>query len=103
MAPYYGEGSVLLVDRAPYNKLRAGMMVVFRDADGDTVGHWLVRQENGGWVTQGVNNVELDPELLTEANYQGVIFGVLNSRGADAEGLRVASQMQLPRVIGKSR
>lgn len=102
MSPYYAEGSVLLVDRAPYHKLKEGMMVIFRDNSGDLVGHWLVRQEGNGWVTQGVNNASIDPELMTSSNFVGVIFGVLNSRGADAQGLAYAQQMQLPSVIGKT-
>lgn len=101
MTPYYGAGSVLLVERAPFDELRPGMMVVFRDEAGDLVGHWLVRRENGQWITQGVNNGAPDPRPLIESAYQGVIFGVLRSSGPDATGLAHAANLGLPRVIGK--
>jgi len=102
MSPYYGSGTVLLVDRAPFRDLQPGMMVVFRDGSGDLVGHWLVGQENGQWITQGVNNATPDRQPLSQGNYEGVIFGVLRSKGADAKGLAHAAKLGLPRVIGKS-
>ncbi|WP_309383859.1 S24/S26 family peptidase [Cerasicoccus frondis] len=103
MDPYYGSSSVLLVSPTPFQKLKPGMMAVFRDADGDLVGHWLVRLEGQGWVTQGANNFSEDPEIMTASAYEGVIFGVLNSAGADAQGMAYAKQLGLPTVIGKSR
>ncbi len=103
MAPYFGHGSVLLVDVAPMSQLKPGMMVVFEDEVGDLVGHWLIRKENGDWVTRGINNTTDDPSVLNAQNYRGVIFGVLNSSGEDAVGLAYANQLGIQRVLGKSR
>lgn len=102
MAPYYGKGSVLLVEKTDFSHLKPGMMAVFQDAEGDLVGHWLIRKEGAGWVTQGVNNAALDADLMTQGNYVGVIFGVLKTAGEDATGVAYARQHNLPRVIGKS-
>ncbi len=102
MTPYFGNGSVVLASRTNYQKLKPGMMVVFREGN-ELVGHWLVAHEQGGWVTRGVNNSAPDPQLMTEGDYVGVIFGVLNSAGADAQGVAYAQQHNLPRVIGKTR
>lgn len=101
MSPYFGPGSVVMVDKAPYYKLQPDMIVVFRDAEGDLVGHWLVRKEAEGWHTQGVNNSTEDTQLMDESMYVGVIFGLLHSAGPDAEGLAMADSLNLPRVIGK--
>lgn len=103
MAPYFHEGSVLLVDRARFDDLKPGMMVVFRDDEGDLVGHWLVSRIRGHWVTRGVNNKRHDPGFMSRPDYEGVVFGVLHSSGQDAEGLAYAQQLSLPIVLGKSR
>ncbi|WP_309398807.1 hypothetical protein [Cerasicoccus maritimus] len=103
MAPYFGNGSVLLVDEAPMSKLKPGMMVVFEDEAGDLVGHWLMRNEDGRWITRGVNNRRDDPGSLNAHNYRGVIFGVLNSAGEDPAGLAYAAKCGIPRVLGKTR
>ncbi|MEO0796263.1 MAG: hypothetical protein AAFX93_13930 [Verrucomicrobiota bacterium] len=101
MDPYYGGGSVLLVSKTNYRCLKPGMMAVFRDREGDLVGHWLIEKVEGGWVSQGVNNGSADSTLVTERSYVGVIFGVLNSAGPDAEGIAYARSNNLPTVIGK--
>ncbi|GHC04173.1 S24 family peptidase [Cerasicoccus arenae] len=103
MSPYFNSGSVLLVDNAPFRKLKQGMMVVFKDAEGDWECHWLVRKEADKWVTQGVNNASVDPDLIGESNYRGVVFGVLNSAGAEPEGLAYAQSLGLESAIGKTR
>ncbi|MGE9292386.1 S24/S26 family peptidase [Ruficoccus sp. ZRK36] len=97
MLPYYDSKSILMIDRASFNQLRAGMMVVYRDNDGDLVGHQLIRKTENGWVARGINNRGEDPELVTAANYRGVVFGVFHSNGVDAEKLAGKE-----RVIGKS-
>lgn len=103
MDPYYGSGSVLLIDRASYESLRPDMIVVYRDSEGDLVGHWLIQLDADGWVTQGINNLQPDAEKLDRRNYVGVVFGVLNSRGVDAEGISYARSLGLEFVRGKSR
>lgn len=103
MAPHYGEGSVLVVDRMPFEQLRPGMMVVFQDRDGDWVGHWLVSRDESGWRTQGANNGSMDPDTLTPERYRGVIFGVLNASDPGPGARNVAAQAGLPVVLGKSR
>ncbi|MGE9297261.1 MAG: hypothetical protein ACQKBV_13340 [Puniceicoccales bacterium] len=102
MAPHYGANSVLIIDQTNFRQLEAGMIVVYRDQEGDLVGHQLLARTADGWTAQGVNNPGEDPELVTPSNFRGVIFGVLNTRGADAMGLRIAQQKGLPRVIGKT-
>jgi len=102
MVPHYGSHSVLIVDRIPFNELRVGMIVVYRNREGDLVGHQLVRRDGAGWWTGGVNNSRLDPEPLEPRNYVGVVFGVLTARGPDRDGIRLARQMGLPTVMGKS-
>lgn len=101
MVPHYGDGSVLVVDALPFENLRPGMIAVFKDAAGDWVGHFIQARGAEGWITRGINNSRADAAELTESNYHGVIFGVLNSAGADAAGLALAQGHGIPTVIGK--
>ncbi|MBC2596054.1 hypothetical protein H5P28_17440 [Ruficoccus amylovorans] len=97
MLPYYDSKSILMIDRASFSSLSAGMMVVYRDRNGDLVGHQLVRKTENGWIARGINNRGEDPELVTENNYRGVVFGVFHSNGKD-NGTLAGKE----RVIGKS-
>ncbi|WP_309384804.1 hypothetical protein [Cerasicoccus frondis] len=102
MLPYFGEGSVLLVERARYDELEPGMMAVYLDKSGDLVSHQLIRKVGSSWVTQGVNNAVVDKEYVGAHNYLGVVFGVLNSSGADPVGLAYAKSQGVQLVVGKS-
>lgn len=96
MLPYYDAKSILMIDRASFTQLQPGMMVVYRDRDGDLVGHQLIRKTENGWIARGVNNGSEDPELVTASNYRGVIFGVFHSSGQDTSAFAGKE-----RVIGK--
>lgn len=97
MAPFYDADSVLVVDRAPFAELKSGMIVVYRDSDGDLVGHRLVAKEGSNWVARGIQNGGNDPYLVTPANYEGVVFGIFYSNGQDKSALA-----SVDRVVGKT-
>lgn len=96
MAPHYNDNAILLVAKADFNSLRPGMIAVYRDAEGDLVGHPLVTLNENGWVAKGPNNGISDPTLVTPENFLGVVFGVFHSAGADA---RIGNH--LPMVVSK--
>jgi len=77
MLPQIDHNSLLLVDKADFDKLTAGMLVVYRDASGDLVSHRLIQHTNDGWVAKGLNNTQEDPGLVTRQNLQGVVFGMM--------------------------
>ena len=88
MLPYYDENSVLIIETASYNKLKMGMSVVYRDSNDDLVGHLLQEKFGNDWYARGFNNKKQDPQVVTERNYVGVIFGILsgNNGGQGASG-----------------
>lgn len=49
------------------------MTVVYVSRRGSRVAHTVVGETRGGYLLQGVNNDEEDEELLTPANYIGVV------------------------------
>lgn len=96
MKPHYGRGDVLLVKSTRLDRVQKGMMVVFRDSEGDLVGHTVVAKTPDGLQVRGVNNAANDLDLVTPANYEGVIVGVLHTNGR-------GDTRSLPVVLGKSR
>ncbi len=100
--PYYGDNSVPIIETASYNKLKMGMSVVYRNSNGDLVGHLLQEKFGNDWYARGFNNKKQDPQVVTERNYVGVIFGILsgNSGREGTSGQR--SNTNYPIVHGKN-
>ncbi len=94
MLPFYGEHSLLFVARADISQVRPGMIVVYRDAEGDRVGHRAEEAGPGGVRVRGLRNAGRTSALVTSDNLIGVVFGVVHTRAADPAS-------NLPRVIGK--
>ncbi len=85
MEPQFGKNSVILTAPTEFKDLRPGMLVVYQDSFGDMVAHRLIQNTAKGWIAKGYNNHDVDPGLVTSANLQGVIFGVLNYKsGTDS-------------------
>ncbi len=105
MLPYYGDNSVLIIETASYNKLKMGMSVVYRDNNGDLVGHLLQVKFGNDWYVRGFNNKKQDPQVVTERNYVGVIFGILSGNSGTegtTEGISgQRSNTNYPIVHGK--
>ncbi len=95
MNPYYSEKSLLLVDTHVPDRIEPGMVIVYRDSNGDLVGHRVEASSPAGVVTRGLNNPSNDPALVPAAAIEGVVFGVLHTDG------RVPAGDTLPVVMGK--
>ncbi len=74
MLPLYLNRTLLVTERVPFHKLKAGMTVVFDGEGGGAVAHCLVRPTVGGWETAGLANAQPDPEPVTTRNYRGVVI-----------------------------
>lgn len=79
MNPVFGENTMLVVKPIDFEKLKAGMIVVFINRHGRRVAHVLVKKERGGWVAQGYNNQETDGELVTPQNLVGFVYANISS------------------------
>ncbi len=73
MEPLYVSGTAIVVMPCEYSQLRAGMSVVYVNHNGRGVAHVLTNEMPGGWIAQGVNNRDEDPDLVTANNLVGVI------------------------------
>jgi len=74
-----GDGSVLVVKTLPAEKLRAGMVVVYKNRFNETVAHRLVASTAAGWTAAGYNNRESDSTPVTSANLVGVVYATFHS------------------------
>ena len=82
MEPIYASGTAIVVREQSFGTLRPGLAVVYRNERGRYVAHVLVRELPGGWVVAGLNNAEPDTELVTRANFMGVIKAAYASAAA---------------------
>jgi len=92
MLPYFGDGSVLVVRVSNLESLRAGAVVVYRNARGETVAHRLETRVAGGWRVRGANNRTADSTVVTAENFLGSVYATFhsNARGLDAVGSELA-------------
>ncbi|HTZ20801.1 MAG TPA: signal peptidase I [Opitutaceae bacterium] len=74
MLPYFGDGALVVVQPIEESKLRAGMLVVYRNRFGETIAHRLVARQDSGWQIKGYNNDQPDSTLVTSANLVGVVY-----------------------------
>lgn len=78
MEPFFGNNSLLVINKTDFDALRPGMLVVYKDAAGDFVAHRVIEHTSTGWTVMGQNNDKKDPGLVTSDNYQGSVFCLLH-------------------------
>jgi len=93
MLPHYGSRSLLLVKDSEGSLIKPGMIVLYRDAENDLVGHSVVAVENGWVRTRGANNKVEDPAPVATKDILGVVIGAFH--------LREKPVSSLPTVLGK--
>ncbi|HZP59725.1 MAG TPA: S24/S26 family peptidase [Opitutaceae bacterium] len=86
MLPYFGEGSLVVVKKINPDRLREGMVVVYRNHFGETVAHRLVARVDGGWQVRGWNNDRADSTIVNGDNLLGVVYATFQSRGMLHDG-----------------
>jgi hypothetical protein len=84
MQPVYGDNTLLVISPIAYDRLRAGMTVAYRNSQGARVVHRLVEKVDDGWKVMGLNNANVDGELVTRRNLIGVIYASFNYSDADS-------------------
>lgn len=94
MFPFFGDGSVLVTKSVAPERLRPGMVVVYRNRFGDTVAHRLERLAEDGWVARGYNNEQEDSTRVSECNLVGVVYATFYSNGRIGDEGAVASLLE---------
>ena len=91
MLPYFGDGSVVVVKPIEESKLRAGMLVVYRNRFGETIAHRLVARLESGWQVKGYNNAQPDSTPVPSANLLGVVYATFHTSGHSVSEERLAA------------
>ena len=79
LEPLYAPNTAVVVAKRDYETLKTGMTVVYVSRRGSRVAHTIVGETRGGYILQGLNNDKVDQELLTPANYIGVVVDAFAS------------------------
>lgn len=74
MQPLYPDGTLLVVQPMPYEKLQRGMTVIFRTPDNRTLAHVLVARTANGWRTSGLNNRRADFLPVQADDIRGIVI-----------------------------
>lgn len=79
MRPYLGGNDLIIVEAIAFEALRPGMIIVYRDGEGDHVAHQVVGRENGQFRVGGLGNNASDPTLVSEENFLGSVVVILRA------------------------
>jgi hypothetical protein len=74
MQPLYAPGTILVLQRFPYELLERGQTVLYRNHAQHIVGHVLVARTRDGWRVAGLNNSAHDMEPVSAKNLVGVVI-----------------------------
>lgn len=79
MRPIYGENTVLVLQKIPYESLQPGMNVAYRSDRGGLVLHRLIALDAGGWRAGGLNNETEDKGRVTPHNLLGIVYAAFSN------------------------
>ncbi|MGB0416807.1 MAG: S24/S26 family peptidase [Coraliomargarita sp.] len=82
MGDFFGNNSLIVVQKAGIENIRTGMMIVYRSKQGELVSHKVMQHNGDSLRTQGTANWSLDPEPVTDDMIVGAIFCVFHANSA---------------------
>lgn len=94
MQPLYQPGTILVLQQLPFQQLKRGQTVLYRNRQDKVVAHVLVARGRDGWRVQGLNNRIHDGEPVHAGNLVGVVLAAY-SPTATASASLVSSTRNL--------
>ncbi len=102
MGEFFGDNSLILVQKATLADVRVGMMVVYRSTEGELISHKVVEHNGDSIRTIGVSNWSIDPAPVTNDMIVGTVFGVFHTAGAPAGEVYASNGQALPTALCKT-
>lgn len=83
MQPLYTPNTALVVKPIAYDDIKKGMTLVYVKGNGHVVAHSVIGEDGKGYIVQGVNNDEADPESVNEKNLIGVVVAAYSAQDSE--------------------
>lgn len=74
MRPVYGESTILVLEKVPFDSLSPDLNIAYMNRHGRIIVHRLLSRDARGWRIAGLNNPAEDPERVTAHNLLGVVY-----------------------------
>jgi signal peptidase len=94
MEPMFNERAILLMEPAPYDDLKVGDVVTYKNPQyGLMVVHRIVEKHGDKFWSKGDNNGRMDRVYITRENYGARVFGIIYAREPSAQAQRLARSL----------
>ena len=84
MKPTLDESSVVTIETVPFQSLRKGDIVIYRNRAGSPVIHRLFEQHGSRWLVLGDNNGAVDRDAVSEQNFVGRVCAIFYTSAGEA-------------------
>ena len=102
MGDFFGNNSLIVVEKASIEDIRTGMMIVYRSAKGELISHKVMEHNGTSLRTQGTANWSMDPEPVTADMIVGTVFCVFHAESAPAGTAYASNGKALPTAMCKT-
>lgn len=102
MGDFFGDNSLIIVQKATLSDIRVGMMVVYRSSEGELISHKVIGHNGSSLRTTGVANWSADPEPVTDEMLVGAVFAVFHTSGAPAGPVVASNGSTIPTALCKT-
>lgn len=84
MLPMFHANAWLVVEEADYSELQTGDIVIYKSEKGYPIVHQIVAKTHNGYKVKGVNNINIDQEVVTQENFSSRVAAILYFNDAPA-------------------
>ncbi len=102
MGDFFGDNSLIIVQKANLADIHVGMMVVYRSTEGELISHKVIGHNGDSLRTIGVANWSVDPAPVTEDMLVGAVFAVFHTSGAPAGPVVASNGSPIPTALCKT-
>jgi len=96
MGDFFGDDSLIVVQKASIEDIQIGMMIVYRTAEGELISHKVVEHNGISLSTKGASNSHVDPHAVTDDMIVGAVFCVFHTAGAPSGSILASNGQPLP-------